>query len=136
MFLLQNGQNTVTGDPRLSQERAWQVDLGLACEYCRLRGGINGFHAWVFDYITFENLNVFRAPPAGQVEQVSLKYVNTDLATLAGFELFAECDVNDWLTPFATLKYVEGRDHTRNGHFATRRASAVSPGPRGSRTLQ
>jgi iron complex outermembrane receptor protein len=57
------------------------------------------------------------------LEQVSLQYVNTDLATLAGGEMYVESDVYDWLTPFATLQYVEGRDHTRNGDFATQRVS-------------
>ena len=127
MFLLQNGQNTITGDPLLRPEQKWQVDLGTFCEYDRFRGGINGFHAWINDYITFENLNVFRGPPAGQVEQVSLKYVNTELATLAGIEMFGEYDLNDWITPFATFKYVVGRDHYRDGNFATRRAGPGQP---------
>jgi outer membrane receptor protein involved in Fe transport len=84
----------------------------------------------VLDYITFENMSVFRGPPAGQVEQVRLKYVNTDLATLSGFELYAEYDATSWLTPFAALKYVEGRDHTRDGDFATQRASPGFPSAR------
>ena len=29
MFLLQNGLNTVTGDPTLDPERLWQLDAGL-----------------------------------------------------------------------------------------------------------
>ena len=130
MFVLQNGQNTVTGDPRLSPERSWQIDLGVSWDYPRFRGGINGFHTWALDYITFENLNVFRGPPFGQVEQVSLKYVNTDLATFVGAELYTEYDWNCWLTPFATLSYVDGLDRTRNGDFATRRAFPFSPSVR------
>jgi outer membrane receptor protein involved in Fe transport len=130
MFVLQNGQNSVTGDPQLKPERAWQIDLGVAWDYPRFRGGISGFHTWVLDYITFENLNVFRAPPAGQVEQVSVKYVNTELATLAGAELYCEYDWCCWLTPFATLRYVDGRDRTRDGDFATRRAAPDSPSER------
>ncbi|MDZ4782625.1 MAG: TonB-dependent receptor [Planctomycetia bacterium] len=96
----------------------------MQCEYDRFRAGANGFHAWIHDYITFENMGVFRGPPQGQVEQVSLKYVNTDLATLTGAELFMEYDWTSRWTPFATLSYVEGRDHTRNGDFATREASS------------
>jgi outer membrane receptor protein involved in Fe transport len=42
---------------------------------------------------------------------------NTDLATLTGFEFAAEADLNCWLTGFATVSYVEGRDHTRNEPF-------------------
>ena len=48
-------------------------------------------------------------------------------ATLAGFELYTEYDANEWLTPFATLIYVEGRDHTRDGDFATLRATPGVP---------
>ncbi len=130
LFLLQNGQNTATGDPRLDPERSWQIDLALQYDSPALRAGVNAYHAWIHDYITFENLNVFYGPPAGQPEQVSLKYVNTKLATLAGVELYGEYDVADFLTTFATLQYVEGRDHTRNGEFATRRAAPGQPSTR------
>jgi iron complex outermembrane receptor protein len=127
LFLLQNGQNTATGDPELDPERLWQVDVGLELDRGPLRAGINGFHSWVNDYVTFENLNVFHGPPNGQVEQVSLQYVNTDLATLAGAEAHLELDLSDRLTPFATLSYIEGRDHDRNGSFATQRAQPGQP---------
>jgi outer membrane receptor protein involved in Fe transport len=130
MFLLQNGLNTVTGDPRLNPEQIWQVDLGLHYDDGWLRGGVHGFHAWCLDYITFENLRIFRAPPFGQVEQVSLKFVNTDLATFVGGDAFCECDWTNWCTAFATVHYVDGRDRTRNGDFATRRATAGQPSVR------
>ncbi len=116
LFLLQNGENTATGDPRLDPERLTQLDLGLQFDRGRVRGGANGFYGWVHDYITFENMRVF---PAVDPQQVSLKYVNTDLATLAGFEGFVEFDVTNWATLFANLQYVEGQDRTRNGNFAT-----------------
>ena len=45
---------------------------------------MRGFHAWGRDYITYENTRVTNVPPAGEVGQVSLRYVNTDLATLLG----------------------------------------------------
>jgi outer membrane receptor protein involved in Fe transport len=130
MFLLQNGLNTVTGDPRLKKERLWQVDVGLRYDNGRARSGLSGFHAWVNDYITFENMDIVTAPPQGAIEQESLKYVNTDLATLAGFEYFAEYDIYPWLMTFSTLSYVEGRDHTRNGDFATRPATPLLPSVR------
>lgn len=120
MFLLQNGLNTVTGNPNLDKERLWQVDVGLKHDDGRLRSGINGFHSWINDYITFENI---RTTP----EQVGLKFVNTDLATLAGGEIYAEFDSNRWVTTFATLSYVEGRDHSRNGDAATVRATPGVP---------
>ena len=121
MFLLQNGLNSVTGDPRLKKERSIQIDAGLNYETERVRAGINGFYAWIHDYITYENLRSFPPSPADLV-QVNLKFVNTDLATLSGGECFLEFDANRYLSPFATFSYVEGRDHSRRGNFATRRA--------------
>jgi outer membrane receptor protein involved in Fe transport len=91
---------------------------------------ITGFNAWLFDYITYEAMSVVLGPPNGQVEQVNLKYVNTELATLIGAEGIAEYDLSPCWTPFATLKYVEGEDHTRNGTFATRQATPGVPSVR------
>lgn len=129
MFVLQNGLNTVTGDPRLARERLGQIDLGLKYDNGYTRGRIGGFHAWAWDYITFENTGTVPGP-GGYVEQVQLRYVNTALATFVGAEAYGECDVTDWLTPFATLSYVEGRDQTRHGDFATKPATIVSPSER------
>jgi outer membrane receptor protein involved in Fe transport len=130
MFVLQNGANTLTGDPLLRPEKLLQADLGLACKYDDFRGSVRGFYGWGFDYITFENLRVFHGPPVGAVVQESLKYVNTELATLAGFEMLGEYDVHPWWTPFANVKYVEGTDRTRNGDFATIRAEPGVPSTR------
>lgn len=130
MFLLQNGLNTVTGDPRLEAERLWQVDLALAHQGERLNAQVRGFHTWINDYITFENVGVTRGRPNNQVEQVNLKYVNTDLATLAGVEMLADYLWTDRLTPFATLQYVQGTDRTRNGDFATFPANPNAPSQR------
>lgn len=127
MFLLQRGLNTVTGDPDLDKERAVQIDLRLGRETERFRGLIVGYQTWYYDYITFENLSVVLGPPNAQVEQVNLKYVNTAFATRTGFEGRSEYDLNEWWTPFATVKYVQGEDHTRNGKFATRQASPGVP---------
>ena len=125
MFLLQNGLNTVTGDPRLQQERRWQVDAALSWDHGPVRGRLGAYHAWVNDYITFENLSVVTGPPFGQVEQVNLKYVNTDLARLWGAEFYMEADASRWLTGFASASYVGGRDETRNGTFATRQSTGA-----------
>jgi outer membrane receptor protein involved in Fe transport len=127
MFLIQNGLNTITGDPRLNDERLCQVDLRMRADADDWRGGVTAFHGWAYDYITFENMHVVYAPPDGLPEQVNLKYVNTKLATLAGVEFLSECDLYDWLVPFATLKYVQGTDRTRNGTFATEQATSTDP---------
>lgn len=137
MLLLQNGPTT-TGEPRLNPERRTQLDLGLIYKEDRWRAGVNGFYAWVNDRVTFEALSVRRGPPFGDVQQFNTKYVNTDLATLAGFEANAEYDVAPWISFFTTINYVEGTDETRNGNFATRQADGAIAsqrvaGVRGSR---
>ena len=127
MFLLQNGMNTVTGDPRLKKERRLQFDIGMTLERERMRGKVNTFFAWVNDYITFENVGVFNGPPNGEIEQVDLKYVNTDLAYLSGIELYGEFDWKENVTLFGNLSYTHGEDRTRNGSFATDPASGGNP---------
>ena len=62
------------------------------------------------DYITYEAVN----NPLDLPTALAVRFVNTDLATLAGGEVFGEYDWNTWMTPFATLSYVEGRDHSRD----------------------
>jgi iron complex outermembrane recepter protein len=130
MFLLQNGLNTVTGDPRLATEKLWQLDLAVAHQGERFNFQARAFQAWINDYITFENIGIKQAPPFGQVEQVNLKYVNTDLATLAGFEALADYRWTDMLTPFANLQYVRGQDETRSGDFATFPGNSQTPSTR------
>ncbi len=127
MLLLQNGLNNVTGDPTLDKESLLQFDVMLDYQNDQLKAGVRGFHAWGFDYVTFENTDVNRGPPNNQITQVSLRSVNTDLATLAGFESFAELFPQDELTPFVTVRYVDGRDRTRNGDFATRDGRSGTP---------
>ena len=119
MFVLQNGLNTLTGDPRLKKEKLWQVDVGISGDWDRVRGSANFFHSWIQDYITFENMGQSAPLSSGGDIATRLKYVNTDLATLAGFDLVAEADLNPMLTGFSTLSYVRGDDRTRNGDFAT-----------------
>ena len=111
LSVIQNGFNSVIGDPNLDAARHTQFDLNLRVDTGRLRGGLSGFHAWVKDYITYEVV-LFGALPEENTR--ALTYVNTPFATLAGAEAFAEYDLNCWLTPFVTASYVEGRDHTRS----------------------
>lgn len=119
MLLLQNGLNNVTGDPSLSKERLFQIDVGSEFAMDEAKTGFRVFHAWGLDYITFENTRVNYVPPVGEVGQVSLRYVNTELATLLGGEWFGELLPKSPLTPFANVRVVDGRDRTRNGRFAT-----------------
>ena len=138
LLVLQNGLNNVTGDPLLKREQLIQADLSFDFDGDRVRAGIRGFGSWAFDYITFENTNIVNGPPNGDVQQVSLRYVNTSLATFAGFESFLELLPKKRLSPFATMRYVDGRDRTRNGRFATTNGQQSNPStkvaglPRGS----
>jgi outer membrane receptor for ferrienterochelin and colicin len=125
LLVLQNGLNNVTGDPELSKERLFQIDFGLEYQSETIRTGWRGFYSWAWDYVTYENTRVLYTPPDGDVGQVSLRYINTDLATFIGTEWFGEFMPNSPLTPFASLRVVDGRDRTRNGDFATSNGNAL-----------
>lgn len=99
------------GNPLLKPEKRYQIDVGMTFDYETTRGGVNLFHAWIEDFITLDRSGgnpTFEAPI-----QPAFGYTNTDLATLAGFELYAEKDLNGCFTTFGTLNYTEGRDHSR-----------------------
>lgn len=103
--VLQQGTSRLIGDPNLKSEKLLQVDLGLRAEFETWQAGINGFYAWVDDFITYD-VNRF-----GQgLTQVI--YTNTDRATLSGAELFGQVEATSWLTTFGTLSYVKGVDQT------------------------
>ena len=119
LLLLQNGLNNVTGDPTLAKEKLLQMDLGYEVSSDFYRAGVRGYHSWAFDYITFENTQTLLLPGNADASQVSLRYVNTDLATIAGLETFTELFPQSPWTPFASLRFVEATDRTRNGSFAT-----------------
>jgi outer membrane receptor protein involved in Fe transport len=113
---LQPGLTFVEGDPLLDPEKLTQIDLGIRGDLGGTRVSLNGFYAWVNDYITYDDIGELYHPtptfkPTVDFQHVA--YVNTDLATLMGFEFFAEYDFSCKLTGFARMSYVEGRDHTR-----------------------
>jgi outer membrane receptor protein involved in Fe transport len=108
--ILQQGFTSVAGNVGLLRERAWQLDAGLRGDFDRFHCGLNGFYSWVHDYVTYEAVGNLVGIPNG----LGVRYVNTDLATLAGYEAYGEYRLYDWLTPFATVQFVEGRDLTRD----------------------
>lgn len=115
---LQPGLTFVEGDPELDPERMLQVDVGVRGDLGDTRLSLTGFHAWVFDYITYDDVGViYQFPHPGFVPGQDLQqaaFVNTDLATLTGFELLADRDFSSWLSGFAWLSYVQGEDHSRS----------------------
>ncbi len=106
--MAQYATSVVFGNPHVEAEKRWQLDAGLHADYGRFRGGATGYFAWVEDYITLDYLlGNFSLP-----EFPLYGFVNTDLAILAGGELYAEYDVNQRATLFATAAYTAGRDLT------------------------
>lgn len=121
--VLQPGINRVIGDARLDPEKLTQFDVGLRGDYQWIKGSINGFYAWINDYITYDLNDQNR----GAITQVI--FTNTDRATLAGGEAYLQMEATSWLTPYANLSYVQGRDLTlrdfrRNPNTESSRRSA------------
>jgi outer membrane receptor protein involved in Fe transport len=98
---------SVFGDPNLDPEQMMQVDVGLSANYGDVRSGLQFYHAWVEDYITFDFLD-------NTLGSGAYAFVNTPLATLAGCEAYGEADLAPMLTAFGTMSFVEGRDHSRS----------------------
>jgi outer membrane receptor protein involved in Fe transport len=119
---LQQGLTFVQGDPQLNPERLRQIDLSLAWDYDRFGGRLSGFYSWIDDYITYD----LTTPPASQVGGLSqgVAYVNTDLATISGFELASHYDLSASWSLFGKMFYVEGRDRMRSV------GARLQPGPR------
>lgn len=114
--VLQTGLNRSIGDPHLNQEQLKQIDLGIKANYEKFRGGASAFYAWINDYITYDLIQQTNFAPnlqsTFQGTNSVIVFTNTDLATLAGGELYAEWDATCWLTPFSTVSYVQGDDLT------------------------
>ena len=121
---LQRGLTTLDGDPELDQERLTQIDIGLTGDFETVRVGAHGYYSWIEDFITYDLLAVGGGTGFGATSQ-SAQFTNTDLAVIAGFEIYGEADVNPWLTAFGTMSYIEGRDLSRDSES---RISAASGG--------
>ena len=107
---LQRGITFLAGDPELESEKAIQFDLGTRYRSERLQAGLSLHHAWIHDYITYELID-----PAGAIDglQEGAEFVNTDLATLAGFETYGNAVITPMASVFGIISFVEGRDHSR-----------------------
>ena len=112
---LQVGLNDLFGDPELNPERLTQLDVGVDADFENFHASASVFHAWIHEYIAYEL--TFARPPGGVLngQQINtpVNVVNTDLATLAGFEFQAELEVDEAATLFANARYVRGTDRTR-----------------------
>lgn len=107
---LQRGLTFLDGDPELKPERLKQIDLGLVGSYERFQGGVNAYHAWISDFITYD---LFTDPnPDGGLPQ-GADFVNTDRAILKGIDSFGKFEFTQSLSLFGTLSYTQGEDLTR-----------------------
>jgi outer membrane receptor protein involved in Fe transport len=105
--IIQSGFSRVIGDPNLDKERLWQVDWGLSANYDRFRGRGALYQSWILDFATY-SANIISSPDGARL----LTSTNTGLATFAGFELYGEADVDQYLTLFSAMNYVQGTDQS------------------------
>ncbi|TWU44059.1 Vitamin B12 transporter BtuB [Novipirellula aureliae] len=105
LAIIQSGFSRVNGNPELSKERNWQVDARLDADYENVRGHISVFHSWILDYVTYA-ANPINDPLGARL----LTALNTDYATMMGFEMYGEADLLEGVQTFAGLSYLEGRD--------------------------
>ena len=104
--IIQSGFSRVIGNPSVRKERAWQIDAGIDYEDDIWHGKLHAFGSWIDDYITYTG-NVVSPPLGARL----LQTINTDYATLAGFEAAGEVNLTAMLSTYASLNYVDGRDH-------------------------
>ncbi|MEL6109781.1 MAG: TonB-dependent receptor plug domain-containing protein [Planctomycetota bacterium] len=102
---IQSGFSRVIGNPTLRKERNWQADIRFDAEYEYVRSRLNLFHSWILDYVTYE-ANEILDPTGARL----LQAINTDYATLTGFEYYGEADLNDGWQTFFSLAFLDGRD--------------------------
>lgn len=112
LSVLQQGLTAVVGQPDLRAPRTWQVDASVQADYDQLRFGMSGFGSLVQNYITYEALN--NQAPGDPNSPLSVRYINTPLASLLGGEAHVEYDQNPYLTGYGSVSYVDGRDLTRD----------------------
>ncbi|MEL6107340.1 MAG: TonB-dependent receptor [Planctomycetota bacterium] len=107
---LQPGLTFLSGDPELKQETLYQLDLALHYAHNGNRFGIQGYYSWIEDYITYDLID-----PPGVVDglQLGAAFVNTDLAEILGFEIYAQRELTRNVSVFATSSYMQGSDLTR-----------------------
>lgn len=113
---LQRGRTFLVGDPQLDEEKLIQLDYGMRGDFGALRGGMHGYYSWIHDYITYDLFEPSGAGPGdtfGFPQGAAL--VNTDLATLAGAEVYGQWSFSRCGSLFGTCSYVEGTDRTRRG---------------------
>lgn len=103
--MIQSGFSRVIGNPALPKERLLQADVDVEAHYDRFQGRAAFFYGWLCDYATYA-ANIIPDPTGARL----LYAVETERASMTGFELYGEYDVLPWLTPFGSARYVQGED--------------------------
>ncbi|MBP86693.1 MAG: hypothetical protein CMJ64_08255 [Planctomycetaceae bacterium] len=114
---LQPGLTRLEGDPELQSERRLQADLGWRTEQGPFNVSLNGYYAWTWDFITYDDIDGGVGTVAGLADGSDFQraaYTNTNFATLAGFELLGDVLLTDGLTAYGIVNYVEGFDRSRD----------------------
>ncbi|MEL6106562.1 MAG: TonB-dependent receptor [Planctomycetota bacterium] len=107
---LQRGITFLLGDPKLKQEKLYQLDLAFQYSEDATQFGLQGYYSWIEDYITYDLLD-----PPGAIDgfQQGAAFVNTDLAEVLGVEFYAQHQLTPIVSIFATSSYTQGSDLTR-----------------------
>ncbi|MBL8821937.1 MAG: TonB-dependent receptor [Planctomycetia bacterium] len=103
--VLQQGTSRLIGDPHLDPETLNQFDLGLRSDFGWFKGSITGFYAFVDNYITYDENK-----GGDGINQIVV--TNTNLATLAGFEMYGQVEASRSLTLFSGGSFVQGTDRS------------------------
>lgn len=108
---LQRGLTFLYGDPELKSEKLYQIDFATRYSDGQTQFGASSYFAWINDFITYDLID-----PPGTIPgfQEGAAFTNTDLATLAGFEVYGQHAINQIVSLFGTASYTEGRDLTRS----------------------
>ncbi len=131
------GNSYAFGDSELKSEQNLQFDLGVTSKHEYTTIGARMFHSTIHNYIGLAAANYSTYPEVGTVppgrlgrdqpflvdpnfpeldysaDSTALNYVyrNIDRATLYGFDLIGEHQVQPWLELVGTLTYTEGINH-------------------------
>ena len=134
------GNSYVEGLSTLKPEKNLQFDLGITYQEERVRSGVRGFYATIWDYImpVPAGIDMSAAAPVvaphvlgrdfrdfppqwredlGTVNEnadtaaAAYQYVNVELATLFGGDMFAEVTLWDGVSVFGSMAYVRGTNH-------------------------
>ena len=136
--IIRFGNSYASGMSDLDPERNCQLDIGLAHEGKNVTYGARSFYSEVRDYIALVpayldpsapdfidgghalgrdfsyfdwRTDVGTANENADTNQAGYIYRNVDRATFAGFDVFADFQVLDWLATGGSMAYVEGTNH-------------------------